>query len=156
MAKLEAYRQNLIKVINALDKIDNTLAFWPYELPNSPESTLLNNPLSLGTMIHQITTFLDKFRINKSLGLCYVHCLIGFNMDYDHFMESANVMLEDIPARIYKCLLQVPHIAALGWLFGTHKDVSTVTLAALLNDTVAKMVPTQTPAIQFGLVFKST
>jgi len=45
-------------------------------------------------------------------------------MDFDLFMQSAGVMLKDIPACIDKCSLLVPHIAPLGWLFRTYEDVS--------------------------------
>jgi len=152
--KLEAYRQGLVKVIKALVSIDDTLAFWPYEFPNSPESDLLNNPSALGTSIHQILQFFDEFRINKFLYLSYVNCLIGFNMDFGLFMQSTGVMLEDIPARIDKRSLQVPHITPLGWLFGTHEDVSIPVLEQVLNDVAARLAPNQVPAIQFGLSFK--
>jgi len=45
-------------------------------------------------------------------------------MDYDWFMESAMVMLEDVPAKMYKCTLQEPYITPLGWLFVMHEDPS--------------------------------
>ena len=152
--KLEAYRQGLVKVIEALVSIDDTLAFWPYEFPNSPESELLNNPSALGSSIHQILKFFDEFRINKFLSMSYVNCLIGFNMDYALFMLSAGVMLEDLPARIDKRSLQVPHITPLGWLFGSHEDVSIPVLEQVLNDAVSRLAPNQVPAIQFGLSFR--
>jgi len=153
-AKLNAYHQSLVKVIEALTKIDDTLVFWPYEYPNSPELDLLNNPSALGESIHQIQQFFDKFHINKNLSLCYVNCLVGFNMDYDRFMESATVMLEDVPAKLYKQSLQVPHIAPLGWLFGMHEDISVSMFEQLLNQMVSSIAPNQMPAIQLGLSFK--
>jgi len=52
--------------------------------------------------------------------MSYVHCFIGFDIDYDQFMSSATGMLADVPAKIYKCSIQVPHITSLGWLFSTH------------------------------------
>jgi len=154
MVKLEAYHQSLSKVIEVLTKIDDTLVLWPYKLPNSPESDLLNNPLALGDSIHQIQKFFDKFRINKELSRCYVNCLVSFDMDYDHFMESAMVMLQDVPARMYKRTLQVPHIALLGWLFGTHEDISIPVFEQVLNTTIASLAPNQVPMIQLGLSFK--
>jgi len=153
--KLETYRQGLIKVIEALVSINDTLAFWPYEFPNSPESDLLNNPLALGSLIHQIMKFFNEFRINKYLSTSYVNCLIGFNMEFDLFMQSTNVMLEDIPVRIDKRSLQVPHIAPLGWLFGSHEDISISVLEQVLNDIVSHLASNQVLAIQFGLSFKS-
>jgi len=154
MVKLETYHQSLSKVIEVLTKIDDTLVLWPYKLPNSPESDLLNNPLALGDSIHQIQKFFDKFRINKELSHCYVNCLVSFDMDYDHFMESAMVMLQDVPARMYKRTLQVPHIALLGWLFGTHEDISIPVFEQVLNTTIASLAPNQVPMIQLGLSFK--
>jgi len=141
--KLDAYCQSLTKVIEALTKIDDTLVFWPYEYPNSPESELLNNPTSLGYFYSSVSNFLGEFCINKALSLSYVNCLVGFNMDYEWFMESATVMLEDIPAKMYKCTLQVPHIAPLGWLFGTHEDISTLVMEQLLNNTWLSWLPTK-------------
>jgi len=119
--KLNVYHQELVKVIKTLVSIDNALAFWPYEYPNSPELDLLNNPTALGTLIHQILKFFDKFWISKALSLSNVNCLLCFNMDFDIFMQSVGTMLKDIPAHIYKCTLQVPHIASLGWLLGLTK-----------------------------------
>jgi len=84
------------------------------------ESNLLTTPSSLGSSIHQILYYFDEFCTNKELSMSYVHCLIGFDMDYDQFMSSATGMLADVPAKIYKCSIQVPHITSLGWLFSTH------------------------------------
>jgi len=68
--KLEAHHQGLVKVIEALVSIDDTLAFWPYEFLNLPELELLNNPSALGSSIHQILKFFDEFCINKFLSIC--------------------------------------------------------------------------------------
>jgi len=64
------------------------------------------------------------------------------------------VMLEDIPACIYKCSIQVPHIASLGWLFGSHENVSVPVLEQVLNDMVANLAPNQIWVIHFGLNYK--
>jgi len=152
--KLDAYHQNLIKIIETLTKIDDSLALWPYEYPNSPESDLLNNPTALGESINQIQNIFDGFRIHKELSRCYVNCLLGFDMDYDRFMESTTVMLEDVPAKLYKRTLQVPHIAPLGWLFATHEEMSLQSFESLLNTVVSGLAPNQAPAIQLGLSFK--
>jgi len=42
----------------------------------------------------------------------------------------------------------------LGWLFGTHKDISMSVFEQLLNQTVTSLAPNQAPAIQLGLSFK--
>jgi len=64
-------------------------------------------------------------------------------------------MLEDITAQIYKCSIQVHHISSLGWLFGSHEDVSLPVLEQVLNDTIASLAPNQeVPAICFGLNYK--
>jgi len=152
--KLEAYRQGLVKSLEALVSIDDTLALWPYEFPNSTESELLNNPSALGTTIHQIQKFFDEFHINKFVSRSYVNCLLGFNMDFDLFMQSAGAMLEDILARIDKRSLQVPHITPLGWLFGSHEDISIPVLEQVLNNIVACLAPHQVPAVQYGLSFR--
>jgi len=100
--KLETYHQSFIKVIIALTHIDNTLAFWPYENPNALESDLLTKPDTLGSSIHQTLQYFNEFCINKELSMLYIHCLISFNMEYNKFMQSVTVMLEDILANIYK------------------------------------------------------
>jgi len=152
--KLEAYCQGLIKAIDALIHIDNMLTLWLYKYPNLPESDLLTNLASLGLSIHQILNYFDEFCINKILSMSYVHCLIGFDMDIDKFMSSATAMLEDVPAKIYKCSIQVLHITLLGWLFGMHEDFSLLTFEDLLHDTVKVLAPNQTPQIPFGLTYK--
>jgi len=154
MLKLEAYHQGLIKVINALIHINNTLAFWPYKSPNLLESGLLTTPSALGSLTHQILHYFDEFRINKELLMSYVHCLIGFDMDYDQFMSSAMGMLADVLAKIYKHSIQVPHITSLGWLFGTYKDSLLPSFETLLHDMVKLLAPNQSPPIQFGLTYK--
>jgi len=152
--KLKAYCQGLIKVIDALTHINNTLAFWLYNNPDSLESDLLTKPSTLGTSIHQILQFFDEFHINKELLMSYVHCLIRFDMDYDKFVLSVTIMLEDIPAKIYKHSIQVPHITSLGWLFGMHEDLLLPSFESLLHDTIKLLAPNQSPSIQFGLTYK--
>jgi len=63
-------------------------------------------------------------------------------------------LCSDVPAKMYKCTLQVPHITPLGWLFGMHKDMSIPAFEQLLNNKVASLSPNQVPAIQLGLNFK--
>jgi len=152
--KLEAYHQGLIKVIGALIHIDNILVIWPYKYPNLPKLDLLTKPSNLGTLIHQILHYFDKFCINKILSTLYICFLIGFDIDLDKFISSAMVMLEDVLAKIYKLSMQVPHIASLGWLFGMHEDFSLPTFESLLYNTVKMLAPNQMPQIQFGLTYK--
>jgi len=86
--------------------------------------------------------------------LAYVNCLIGFDMDPDAFMQSATAMLVDIPAKIYKCTLQVPHIASLGWIFSTHENIDIKDLKQLLQDVAAQLAPHQSLPVQYGLNFR--
>jgi len=74
-------------------------------------------------------------------------------MDYDKYMSSVTMMLEDILAKIYKCFIQVPHITALGWLFGMHEDLLLPSFKSLLQDTVKLLALNQSPLIQFGLMY---
>jgi len=110
--------------------------------------------MALGDSINQIQKFFNEFCIHKELSHCYVNCLLGFDMEYNHFMESATVMLEDVPAKLYKHTLQVPHITPLGWLFGTHEEVSLQSFKLLLNNVVSALACNQVPAIQLGLSYK--
>jgi len=143
-----------MKAIKVLIQIDNILALWPYEYPNLLESGLLTQPSTLGTLINQILHFFDELCINKVLSMSYIHCLIGVGMDNDKFMSSTMAMLEDVPARIYKHSLQVPHITSLGWLFGMHEDFLLQPFKLLLPNTVKKLALNQSPVIQFGLTYK--
>jgi len=52
--QLDAYHQSFVKVINALIHVDESLALWPFEDANAPESALLTNPQSRGSLINQI------------------------------------------------------------------------------------------------------
>jgi len=152
--KLEAYHQSFLKVIDALIHVDDSLAFWPFEEANAPESALLKTPTALGSSINQIIKFFDSFWVSKTFSQAYVNCLIGFNMDTDAFMYSASSMLTDIPAKIFKRTLQVPHTATLGWIFGTHENFAIKDFEVLLQDAAARLAPNQFPPVQFGLNFK--
>jgi len=152
--KLDTYCQSLIKVLETLLKIDDTLVVWPYEAPDSPGSDLLNNPSAIGTSIHQLLKFFDSFRIHKELCMSYVNCLTGFNMSYTIFMESATVMLGDILAKMYKQMLQVLHITTLGWLFGMQEDVSIPLLEKALHTATLIVAPLHAHQVHFGLCFK--
>jgi len=152
--KLEAYHQSFLKVIDALIHVDKSLAFWPFEEANAPESALLKTPSALGSSINQIIKFFDSFWISKTFLQAYVNCLIGFNMEVDAFMHSASSMLTDIPAKIFKRTLQVPHTATLGWIFGTHENFAIKDFEQLLQDAAARLAPNQFPPVQYGLNFK--
>jgi len=64
------------------------------------------------------------------------------------------VMLVDIPTKIFKCSLPVPHDTCLGWIFGTHEDFALKDFEQLLQETALKLAPNQTPLVQFGFNFK--
>jgi len=152
--KLEVYRQSFINVINALVHINETLALWPFEDANAPESDLLKNLQALGSLINQILKFFDSFCISKTFLLSYVNCMLGFNMDLDAFMQRASVMLADIPAKIFKWMLQVPHITCLGWILGTQEDFELKDFEQLLQDVATQLAPHQHPLVQYGLNVK--
>jgi len=63
-------------------------------------------------------------------------------------------MLADIPEKIFKHSLQVPHITSLGWIFGTHKNFAIKDFEQLLQDAAARLAPNQFPLVQYGLNFK--
>jgi len=75
-------------------------------------------------------------------------------MDLDMFMQSATAMLADIPAKIFKWTLQVPHITSLGWIFGTHENFSIKDFEQLLNDVATQLALHQSPPVLYGLNFK--
>jgi len=148
--KLKAYHKSFLKVIDALIHMDESLAFWPFEDANAPELDLLKMPANLGSSINQIIKYFDSFWISKTFSLAYVNCLIGFNMDPDAFMQSALSMLTNIPTKIFKRTLQVPHITSLGWIFGTHENFAIKDFKQLLPDTAAQLAPNQSP--QYNMV----
>jgi len=152
--KLEVYHQIFLKVIDTLIHVDESLAFWPFEEANTLESTLLKTRTALGSSINQIIKFFDSFWVSKTFSLAYVNCLIGFNMDIDAFMHSASSMLTDIPAKIFKWTLQVPHITTLSWIFGTHENFAIKDFEQLLQDAATHLAPNQFPPVQYGLNFK--
>jgi len=152
--KLEAYHQSFVKVVDALIHVDESLALWPFEEANASESELLKQPSALGSSINQITKYFDSFWISKTFSLAYVNCLISFYMDPDAFMQSAMSMLTDIPAKIYKHTLQVPHITSLGWIFGTHEHFALKDFEQLLQDAAAQLAPNQAPPVLYGLNFR--
>jgi len=152
--KLEAYHQSFLKVINALIHVDESLTFWPFKEANALESALLKTPSALGSSINQIIKFFNSFWVRKMFSQAYTNCLISFNMDIDAFMYSALLMLTDIPAKIFKWTLQVPHTTTLSWIFGTHENFAIKDFEQLLQDVAARLAPNQFPLVQYGLNFK--
>ena len=152
--RIDAYRASFIAVLEALYKIDETIALWPFEEPTIHEAGLLTNPTALGHSIHQITRFFDGFRIRNDFPPCYVVVLLGFSMDFDVFMENARVMLPDAHAKLYKRLLQAPHVTCIGWLLGSHDDLALPPLERLLQEVLLKTASTPIPTPKIALTYK--
>jgi len=52
---IDGYRDSLVDALEALYKVDKTIALWPFTEPNALENALLMNPQSLGHSIHQLS-----------------------------------------------------------------------------------------------------
>jgi len=132
-AKNWTFHEILIKIMEALIQVNPSIAIWLFLSPQAPDSELLNKPSSLGQSITQISTYFDSFCLKKELTPLYVSIFLGFNADFDIFMENARVMLSDFPAWLYKRALQVARITTIGWLFTSHKDLSLPSLEEYLS-----------------------
>jgi len=137
--RIDAYRASLVTALEALHKIDKTIALWPFDEPVIHEGGLLTNPMALGHSIHQLTRFFHDLHIRDEFPLTYVVILMGFSMDFDAFMENTRLMLPEAHARLYKRPLQAPYVTCLGWLLGSHDDLAIRPLEALLQEIVTKM-----------------
>jgi len=82
------------------------------QIPRSLELDLLTNLSKLGTSINQFLHYFDEFWINKVLSMSYMHCLIGFNIDYDKFMSSVILWLKST-STCYKSLTLPPLVGSL-------------------------------------------
>jgi len=126
---------------------------WPFLKPNAHEDNLLNNPNAIGQSISQISTYFDNFWIKNTNSPSYVGILLGFNSDYNLFLENARVMLEEFPTRLYRKPLQAAQTMTIGWLFSSHEDMSLPNLSQLLNSQICHLNPVSTTYI-IGLKYK--
>jgi len=152
--RIDAYHSSLIAVLEALLKIDETVALWPFLEPTIHEAGLLTNPTALGHSIHQLTRFFDGLRIRNDFPPAYLVILMGFSMEYEVFMENARLMLTDVHAKLFKRPLQAPHVTSLGWLVGSHGDMSLPPLEQLLQDTISQIATSPIPSPKLALSFK--
>jgi len=144
----------LVATLEALHKIDETVALWPFLEPSIHKAGLLSNPTTLGHSIHQLTQFFDGLHIRNDFPPAYLVILVGFSMDYDVFMENACLMLMDVRAKLFKRPLQAPHVTCLGWLVGSHGDMSLPPLEQLLQETFSKITTSPIPPPKLALSFK--
>ncbi len=80
--------------------------------------------------------------------------LLGFNMEFEDFMENARVMLPDVHAKLYKRPLQAPHVTCLGWLLGSHDDLALSPLETLLQEVILKSASSPIPSPKLALTYK--
>jgi len=120
---VDAYCNNLVDILEALYKIDNTMALWPFTEPLAPKSNLLTNPSSLEATIRQLTKHIQGLHIHIDFSPFYVLILLGFSMAYDEFIEYIRLMFANYKAYLYKCPLQAEQVTCVGWLLGSHEDL---------------------------------
>jgi len=125
---VDAYRDNLVDLLEALYKIDNTITLWPFMEPMAPESELLTNPTSLGALITQLTKYFQGLWICNEVSPFYVSILLGFLMAFEEFMEYVQLVFANHKAYLYKRLLQAENVTTMGWLLSSHEDLCLPTL----------------------------
>jgi len=153
--RVDAYRDNLVDLLEALYKIDNTMALWPFTEPSAPESDLLTNPTSLGASITQLTKYFQGLQIRNEFSPFFVSILLGFSMPYDEFMEYVRLMFADHKAYLYKRPLQAEQVTCVGWLLGSHDDLCLPSLEQLLQEAILHVSSSPIPTPRLALTYKS-
>jgi len=147
--RVDTYRNNLVDLLEALYKIDNTITLWPFTEPAATELDLLTNPVSLGASITQLTKYFQGLQIRNEFAPFYVLILLGFSMVYEEFMEYVCLMFVDHKAYLYKHPLQAEQVTCVRWLLGSHEDMCIPTLEKLLQEAILCMStsPSPTPCL---------
>jgi len=153
--RVDAYRDNLMDLLEALYKIDNTMALWPFMEPAAPESDLLTNPTSLGASITQLTKFFHGLRIRNDFSPFHVSILLGFSMEFTEFMSYVRLMFADYEAYLYKRPLQTEQVTCVGWLLGSHDDLCLPSLEKLLQEAILRVSSSPIPTPRLALTYKS-
>jgi len=96
--RVDAYCNNLVDLLEALYKIDNSIALWPFTEPSASKSELLTNPASLEASITQLTKYFQGLHIRNDFSPFYISILLGFLMAYEEFMEYVCLMFADFKA----------------------------------------------------------
>jgi len=58
-----SYRLSLVRVVEELYKVDNTISLFPYGKPDSDESIILKMGSSLGDSLSQLSNYFDGLRL---------------------------------------------------------------------------------------------
>jgi len=153
--RVDAYRDNLVDLLESLYKIDNTIALWPFKEPLASESELLTNPTSLGSSITQLTKYFQGLRIRNEFSPFSVSILLGFSMAFEDFMEYVRLMFADHKAYLYKRPLQEENVTTVGWLLGSHEDLCLPSLEKLLQETILRVSSSPSPTPKLALSYKS-
>jgi len=146
-----AYHDNLVDLLEALYKIDNSMALWPFTEPQALESDLLTHPTSLGALITQLTKYFQGLHICNDFSPFYVSILLGFLMEEVKFMGYVRLMFADFKAYLYKHPLQVEQVTCVGWLLGLHDKLCIPTMEKLLIESILQVStsPIPTPRLAF-------
>jgi len=62
-----SYHHSLIQIMDELFKVDSTISFFPYGLPNSDEATILKLGSTLGSTVTQISSYFDGFWLTREI-----------------------------------------------------------------------------------------
>jgi len=89
--RVDSYRDNLVDLLEALYKIDESIVLWP----SAHKVELLTNPLSLGYTITQITKYFSGLKIKNDFAPFYVSILLSFSMPFVDLMENVRMMFAD-------------------------------------------------------------
>jgi len=133
--RVDGYCNNLVNLLEALYKINESIAVWPFMEPTACESDLLTSLLSLGHTITQLTKYFYSLKIKNDFPLLHFHPSGLFN-GFQRFMENVQVMFVDFKATIYKCTLQAKQVTCLGWFLSSLEDMCLPTLKKLLQESI--------------------
>jgi len=152
--RVDGYWDNLVDLLEALYKIDESIVLWPFTELTSHKAELLSNPLSLGHTITQITKYFSGLK-SRTISPFYVSILLGFSMPFEDLMENVHIMFVDFKATLYKHTLQAEQVTCLGWLLGLREDMYLPTLKKLLQELILWVLTSPILTPQMALSYKS-
>jgi len=96
-----SYHLSLIRVVEELYKVDNTISLFPYGKLDSNKSLILKMGSSLGDTLSQLSTYFDGLRLTRdAYPPLFVSILLGFDSDDDLITPNCQAQLNAIGTRI--------------------------------------------------------
>jgi len=137
-----SYHLSLIRMMEALFKVDNTISFFPFGLPQSSECDVLKLGSTLGESLSQISSYFDGLRLaREAYPPLFVSVLLGFDSEDDLFVPNCQAQLNGFGGRITLHPLQCAKVSAAGWVFGTHGDTDPDHLSTTIQEALDSYYP---------------